>query len=331
MSRSGATQGARTVQERQAARLRAVRALAYESTVAEVIDALEQRGVSVLLLKGLAFARWLYDDPDERPAGDIDLLIPQEHFRAAEPALLELGFQAHPLGSHAHESSHHDVWIRDGAARTIVELHHTLFMLECPAPLVWRRLNEQPQTVVVAGRSVRVPSEAGQALVVALHAVHHGAAYPRPQEDLERALGRVDFATWEEAARLADELGGSGALAAGLQMRPAGVGLAERLGIGAIGDSRRLRLLATTPPDGALGIERLVATPGLSGRATLLRQELVPSPGFMREWYPIARRGRLGLALSYAWRPFDLMLKLPHGLRAWLRAATASRSGKSRT
>jgi hypothetical protein len=45
-----------------------------------------------------------------------------------------------------------------------------------------------------------------------------------------------------------------------------------------------------------------------------------PPPAFMRAWSPLARRGALGLALAYAWRPVWLVVHSGAAVRAWRRA-----------
>ncbi len=54
--------------------------------------------------------------------------------------------------------------------------------------------------------------------------------------------------------------------------------------------------------------------------------ELFPRPEFMRWWSPLARRGRLGLVLSYPRRWLWLALQAPRGLWA-VRRARAKRGG----
>jgi hypothetical protein len=199
---------------------------------------------------------------------------------------------------------------------------------EVPAApeLVWERLSADARTIEVAGAKIDVPGPAGLALIVVLHAVVNGIEVAKSSEDLRRALERADFATWQAACGLADELGAAEAFAVGLRLAPQGRQLADRLGL-PTPTSRRLLLSASSAPDTAAGIEWLVSTPGFAGRLRLLLAELVPSREFMRLWFPLSRRHRWGMALAYIWRPIWLAAKLPGGLRAWLRvtAATAPR------
>jgi hypothetical protein len=304
-----------------------VRALVLDGTLAEVANAFTANGVRALLLKGPALARWLYENPRRRVYLDIDLLADPERFATAEACLAELGFVHDPAGSHPHQLyEYHEVWRRGGLLDTSVELHHTLFETHAPPERVWECLTADAHTIEVAGARIDVPGPAGLALIVVLHAVVNGIKEAKSLEDLRRALERADFATWQAASGLADELGAAEAFAVGLRLAPRGRQLADRLGLPTPA-SRRLLLSASSAPDTAAGIEWLVATPGFAGRLRLLLGELVPSREFMRLWFPLSRRHRWGMALAYIWRPIWLAAKLPGGLWAWLRvtAATASR------
>ena len=53
----------------------------------------------------------------------------------------------------------------------------------------------------------------------------------------------------------------------------------------------------------------------------MVLSELAAPADFMRLWHPLARRGPVGLAAAYLYRPFWLAVKLPVGVRAWRRAA----------
>jgi hypothetical protein len=314
-------------------RLWAFRRLTLESALVEITYLFEQRGVRPLLLKGPAFAQWLYDEPRERTYGDLDLLVDPDQFDEAVQGLIELKFEllaAKNLRSNERSGFHHVHLVRSGPPGTFpvkVELHHTLALLLSPPALVWRRFTEGVDTIEVAGARIAVPSQSVSALIVALHAAQHAIVYDRwlsPLEDLRRALGRLNFETWRAASVLARDLSAGPAFAAGLRLDPAGRDVAERLGLG---DKplRAARVLGATPT--ALGLERLISTPGARARLKLLVSELVPSRKFMRRSSALARRGRLGLIGAYLCRPFQLAWKLPRGVRAWSRARTPESGG----
>jgi hypothetical protein len=302
--------------------MRAALRLTLDLALSEIVGVFDERGIRAMLLKGPAFAHWLYEDPYERSYGDVDLLVAPEQLAVAGAVLAECGFAPGEDDWRLEErADHHEKWVRGGKRPAFVELHHTLCLLSAPPSLVWRRMSEDARTIEVAGARVEIPAPTASALVVALHATQHGVADATHMRDLREALARVDLETWRAAASLAFELGAEEAFAAGLRLDPRGCELADRLGLPAVTDSRVLRLRATTPPAVALGIERLVSTPGAIARARMLVAELFPSSGLLRALYPVARRGRLGLMAAYVYRPVDLAVKLPPALRAWRRAA----------
>lgn len=300
-----------------------VRRLAAEAALIEVVGPLSESGVRPLVLKGAAFAHWLYESPDERLYDDIDLLVDPERIELAESVLAELGCARADAGWHEHERAlHHSVWKRARGRRIRVELHHTMHLLGAAPALVWRLLSANASTIELGGIGVAVPAEAASAVIVAVHATQHGVGAERPIRDLGLALARVPEPVWREAAAMADALGAVDAFACGLGLDPRGRALVEALGLDARA-SRYLRLRASTAPDTAIGIERLAATRGGFGpRVLLVAGELVPSREFMLALYPQARRGRWGLLVAYLQRPFRLAGKLPRGLLAWSRSSS---------
>ena len=103
-------------------------ALSVDHSTAEVLRAFEGEGVSSLVLKGPALARWLYGPGERRHYGDVDLLVAPPHWETAQRVLAELGFVARgELGpgptpwwnAHALEWTH-------PAYYAVVDLHYTL-------------------------------------------------------------------------------------------------------------------------------------------------------------------------------------------------------------
>lgn len=291
----------------------------------EVVVALRRTGVRAILLKGPSVARWLYDGGADRPYVDCDLLVaPQDHARA-EDVLRGLGF-ARVLGDEDtpgwRQAGHG--WSR-GPAHPEVDLHHTLTGVEATARELWETLTAETETIQLGGIEVDVLSPPARALHVALHAAQHGIRSYQPMRDLERALKGVDPETWREARRVAQNLRALDALGAGLRLTPAGRKLAHDL---ELPDPRSLEtvLLSTSPPAGAVGWHQLVQTRGAAAKTRVIARKIVPTPTFMRHWSPLGR-GPLALALAYLWRPFWVVLQLPAGLGAWVRARRALRLG----
>jgi hypothetical protein len=296
------------------------RRLTLDNALVEIVVALAARRVRPLLLKGPAFARWLYDDPRERPYGDIDLLVAPDEYLEARAVLAELGYQPVVEGKHPVELCHAELWGRPGLVPVDVELHHTFHFLSASASAVWQALTHETEVITITGTEINVPSAAASALIVALHAASHGqAGKPQARHDLQRALQRVDFETWRAAASIADELAAGPAFAAGLRLEPAGRDVASRLELTEV-MPRYIGLRIANSPETAIGIERLISAPGMRSKLLVLAYELVPSREFMLATSATARRGPFGLACAYFWRPFELVRKLPRGLHAWLKA-----------
>ena len=290
------------------------RRLVLESATVEVCDALASDGIDAVVLKGPAVARWLYPDEPTRSFVDVDLLVAGNRVRAAGATLKKLGFRR------AHGSGHAEVWGRpfDGVA---VDLHSVLAGVAPRAP-AWEVLSAGTEAMELASGVVQVLSPPARALHVVLHAAQHGLQEERTIADLERALDLVTAEEWDEAAELARGLEAEGAFAAGLRLTLRGREEAARLSL-PHRRSLETAVRAEGAPPGVLGLYRFFKTPGVRARARLLADELFPSAGFMRSVSPMARRGRLGLAAAYAWRPFWLASRLWPALRTWRRARSS--------
>ena len=289
-------------------------ALCVDRLTAELAEAFAEDGVPCILLKGPVIARWLYDDGSVRPYNDCDLLVPPRQLAAAQTILRQRGFAdtASPL-AHPRLDSHE--WAR---AEHHVDLHTTLIGIRAEAQTVWDELSSMTETEQVGGVTVQVLGLAARALHIALHAAQHGPEDEKPTEDLRRALLLVSEQTWRDAAELAVRLHAVAAFATGLRLLPAGAELATRLDLAkAVSAEAALRL---EPVPLALAFEHLAGVAGWRARLTIVLRELVPTPAFMCWWSPLARRGRLGLAAAYCWRPLYLLVHLGPGFLAWRRA-----------
>jgi hypothetical protein len=289
--------------------------LAVDATTVEVLRAFRRAGCRSILLKGPTLQRELHRDGSRRGYSDTDLLVaPADLPRAAE-ALEGLGFRLaldhsdHPGVSEPHAQE----WERFG--RKSVDLHWRIPGVGVPAERAWDVLAARTASIAVGsavGESLAPP---GVALLVALHAAHHGTTIEPPLRDLERALDRVGSDVWAEAARLASDLDASEAFAAGLRLAPAGERLAGELGLPPVGSPRR-RLMAGDQPPGSLAVLRILEAPTAGERIRAIRTELLPAPDFLRAGSSLARRGRIGLALAYPARALARTWQLPAAIRA---------------
>jgi hypothetical protein len=305
----------------RSARLRA----SVDAVTAEVVRALQADGVRALLLKGPVLVALLYGDDSTRSYLDADLLVaPPDHARAAR-CLTRLGFEEALAGSDVPGSDvAGDTWRRPGG-EPAVDLHSTLPGVGATPARLWDALSEATDVLPVGGVTVEVPRVPGRALIVALHAAHHGAAVDHPLEDLARALERLDAAAWAEAAQLARRVDAADAFAAGLTLHPAGRAIAERLGL----PSRpplELALRRGHAPPGAVTLAVLASTEGVLARLRVVARKVVPTRRFMRFWYPRAAGGSGWLAVGYLWRPVWLVLRARPAVAALRRARNSDAS-----
>lgn len=290
----------------------ALRNLAIDRLAAQIAAAFAAAEIESVVLKGPVLAAWLY--PGEvRPYGDADLLVAPEHWRDAVATLERLGFSDR-LGPMAHprmESFNSTAFLR---GEENLDLHCAIHGLETDPRAIWNAFSAGSTNQEIGGATLRIPSRPALLLHVALHAAHHTEA--KPLEDLRRALRVADEELWKAAWALAAELGGAPVFATGLRRLPEGVALASRLGIGADVRSPRHDIRHDRVPTAEAIDELLSANLSLAERVRTVGRELFPRPEFMRWWLPLARRGRLGLMLSYPWRWIWLAWHAPRGLLA---------------
>ena len=208
-----------------------------------------------------------------------------------------------------------------------VDLHRTIVGVGATPDETWKVLGDKVEPVDVAQASLEGLNAEATALVVALHAAHHGSEIRKPLDDLTRALEAFPYSTWQAASTLADRLAATAAFATGLRLLPKGRGLADHLRLPEDASAEVLLRAGGAPPM-ALGFEWLSHVPGVRAKVRLIAAKIVPDPDFMRAWSPAARRyGRPGLVLAYIWRPLWLAWHAPRALRAW---AVAKRRAEHR-
>jgi hypothetical protein len=250
-------------------------------------------------------------------------MIARAEGAAAERVLEGLGFELVALDVLPHDRPHHArTWLRPGGAA--VDLHHTLIGIGGSSELAWHALTEETEQMRLAAGEVEVLSRPARAFMVTLHAAQHGMLAAGPLEDLNRAVERLPIAGWATAARLAERLDALPAFATGIRLTPSGRMLATRLQI-ADHTSAESLLRSWNEPKMALGFAWLSQTKGFGPKLMLIGRKLVPQPAFLRAWSPLARRGRVGLAVAYAWRPLWLVWNAVPGYLAWRRALKVAR------
>jgi hypothetical protein len=300
--------------------LAAARNLQLEAVTAEVVGAFQHAGVESIVLKGPAVAQALYPEGD-RASGDVDLLVAPDVRLRANAVLAKLGFGSTMASEEVPDprAQWADLWLRSGLT---VELHRTLWGTGVSEAELWSVLCEQTAPIRVSGVEMRALARHALAMHVALHAAQHGRREPKPLVDLERALGTFEPESWVDAATLAARLGALPAFAAGLRLVPAGTRLAADLELGHEAPLEVV-LRASGASPGALAVNRIADGSGPFGRIRLVARTLLPPPAFMRVFFPLARRGPLGLGAAYVLRLATRARQLPAGVAEWRHARKA--------
>lgn len=283
-----------------------------DAVTVEVFAALHAVGVQPVLLKGATISRWLYDRSERRSHGDTDLLIRPNDLARSEALLTTLGFEPERDRSWVEGWPEPPArpWVRSGD-HALLDVHRNLAGVEVGDDALWVALADELEPMELAGVEVTVLSPAARACHLALHVAQHEAKVDQPVADLERALERLDRATWVRAADLAKQLGAVSAFTLGLASVPAGEQLAHELDLPTRQQAARSRHANSL--QGSL--QALAETHGAGAKASMVLRKVVPSRRFMRSWSPVARRGPLGLALAYAWRPLWLLARAVGGAR----------------
>ena len=137
-----------------------------------------------------------------------------------------------------------------------------------------------------------------------------------------RAIRQLGDDCWRSAGELARQLDAEAPFGTGLRLLPAGVKIAERLGLGWAPSPRTL-LNWHRAPFGATVWEALAEAPDMRARLLLLARFLAPGSDLLRQRSALARRGPLGLMLTYLVRPWQLTIKALRALAPWLRLRRA--------
>ena len=120
-----------TTQMRQSFLWSRARCFQMERQLRVIIEAFNEDGISVLVLKGLALARAVYPDPETRPSSDIDLLVLPEHVIKARNILENLGYKCLERRFETFRNFHRDeefIHKEDSKNNLSVEIHWALSM-----------------------------------------------------------------------------------------------------------------------------------------------------------------------------------------------------------
>ena len=259
---------------------------------AEIRQAFNAAGIRTVLLKGPAFAR-LYPDPRSREYSDVDLLVDPAAVQRAQQVLVAAGFRRFDPESAvrqtdavvggavgAHGASHATAWLRE-RDHFVVDLHDSLPQCGVPGDLVWQAVTEHLDVVTVAGVITSTLDRPASALLVALHAAHHGPHSGPAATDLEAALKVFDRGCWEAARDLAVKLQAEAAMGIGLGISDVGGTIARELSLPSEPTAAN-RLLWAGAPWSASVLESVIAQQDLRARLAMISRVLWPTPSALR-------------------------------------------------
>ncbi len=300
--------------------------LTIDAMSGKIVAGLREAQVPSLLLKGPVIARRLYRQGEIRPYADCDLLVRRSDLGLAETTVAGLGLRRHRAGEHLTPpwERHHNSWRLD-ARQFDLELHWTLVHVGADSEALWEVITRDSRTMRVGGVEVSTPADPQLALILALHAAHHGVRWTRPHEDLRRAVEVLPGNVWRAAAEHAVDLDATRAFAAGLRLIPSGAALADAL---ALRHEPSFEVLLTTgrAGEGAHLADRVFRAPGPLAKARVVLGAAFPSPARMRARQAAADHHQ-PIALAYALHPIRVVRVIGLGLRHWRQARRVSDGG----
>jgi hypothetical protein len=146
-----------------------------------LLDALSADGILPLVLKGAALAHTLYDQPWERPAADIDLLIDRADRERSETILRTDGWLRDPESNAelASTQRHYSKTLPSGRTE-FVDLHWKIANPPLFADvLAYGDLASRAVPIGVLGSGARTAAEEDALLLACVHIAAHHAEQPR--------------------------------------------------------------------------------------------------------------------------------------------------------
>ncbi len=178
-------------------------------TLAEVRQSFAQAGIPIILLKGISYAEFLYDDAAERPMSDIDLLVPPADHCQAAHILRRLGYWWAGAPRQLSPWNHAVAFKRKGAS---IDLHRSIMQplrSRIDIAAIWHRAkpmravhgNADGSTTSVTG-DVRHLDFVDEAVLHLAHIARHELMVPLVNYvDAIRLLSRVDRAEVKQRAQ----------------------------------------------------------------------------------------------------------------------------------
>ncbi|MHB0999707.1 MAG: nucleotidyltransferase domain-containing protein [Armatimonadota bacterium] len=151
--------------------------LIYRTWLAGVLSGFNEAGIIPMIIKGHTFADKYYDTPYLRTSVDLDILIKPDQIQNADNVLIGMGYKSDKLVSlldiQNSDELHRSYVKGDDLDKKLIELHFK----PVPGRLGYIDSNDiwnMASLIVIEGRSVFVPSETHQLVLLILHMIHHG-------------------------------------------------------------------------------------------------------------------------------------------------------------
>lgn len=306
--------------------------LHLEHELARLVAAFDRDRIPVMLLKGAALQRTIYDHPALRPMADLDLLVRPPDVERTAAALSRLGARrgAALIRDDFFPRFHYETeWLIEGPRPVRIDLHARPFRplriaRFMPDDAFW----SDAAAIRVGGGTAFLPRPESMLIHLASHAAYHGCPRLLWLHDIHRYLRqfepvldmeliarrcrewRLSFAVLTALRRTEEVLGSCGAGA-----------LMERLS-GHPVNWRDRWTVAHAPHDAAHPLRHvlvnLVCTPGTAFRFGYLRALLTPNRAHLGEVYPYRHRG--WPVMANLWRS---MRTVGRALRPPIRKPTA--------
>jgi len=172
----------------------------YLETAAGIYRSFSNRGIDLIVLRGLALGLTLYSRPYFRPFADLDLLIRKKDIPVAENILVELGFVPLPgiLPARYFEKHHLHVSFKDLKRNTVVELHWALDHPYTLYTVDYASLFTEREQASFEGLIIPVLSPEDRLITLCLHLVKHCPFLPLliNEDDLPSLLIRGGWLIW---------------------------------------------------------------------------------------------------------------------------------------
>ena len=196
------------------------RSLTLTGALLKMLEALEERGVQPMVLRGPVMGASLYGNVALRQIADLDILVPRQDVQAAADVLAARGFRS----SQPCTATQQALTLRtdynfhlereDGVA---LELHWRLmpgfFSWDCDAPEWWARAVVTP----FCECQVLAPSPEDLLLMLCVHGLKHGWEQLKQVADVAWLVQNRGL-DWEQVSRLAARTGVARALNLGCRL-----------------------------------------------------------------------------------------------------------------